>query len=142
MAPLLQVLVVDDDAATRTLFRAVLERQGLTVTLAADGDEALELLAAESFDAILLDLVMPGTDGVAVLRHLMLRSPESLQRVVVATAVPAARLDPIPELQSVAAVLTKPLEIHCLTTEILACVAASVVDRDVREASLDARRAN
>lgn len=142
MAPLLQVLVVEDDAPTRTLFRAVLERQGLTVTQASDGEEGLELLAAQRFDAVVLDLVMPGTDGAAVLRQLALRAPEILQQVVVATAASPSYRKQIPELRHVAAVLTKPLEIQRLAAEVLACVAASLIDRDLRAAAHDGTLAN
>lgn len=138
MTPGLQVLVVEDDAPTRILFRAILERLGLTVVLAVDGDEALELLAARRFDAILLDLLMPGTDGVAVLRQLALRTPEVLQQVVVVTAASKRQLQAIEELQHVAAVLPKPLEIRQLAAEILACVA----ERDARAAESDNRLAN
>src|SRR4051794_19590818 len=107
MSPGHQVLVVEDDAGTRTLFRAVLERHGLIVIPASDGTEALELLADHRFDAIVLDLMMPGTDGAEVLRELTVRSPETLQQIVVVTALSVAQLRRIAELEHVAAVLRK-----------------------------------
>ncbi|MFO0841565.1 MAG: response regulator [Gemmataceae bacterium] len=62
------VLVVDDNEANRDLLCRRLEREGLTPTLAADGDAALAALAAGRFDLVLLDIVMPGRDGYEVLR--------------------------------------------------------------------------
>lgn len=62
------VLIVDDEAANRTLVRKVLEPQGYDVDEAADGEEALASLATREPDLILLDLVMPKLDGYAVLR--------------------------------------------------------------------------
>ena len=142
MSPAHQVLVVEDDPGTRTLFRAVLERRGLTVTSACDGDEALELLAERHFDAIVLDLLMPGTDGAEVLRQLTMRSPETLQQIVVVTAVSAVHVRRVAELDHVAAVLRKPLDISELTAEVLGCVATSVAARNERAASIDQRLAN
>jgi CheY-like chemotaxis protein len=66
-APSGWVLVVDDDAADRMALFRLLERAGHHVTVADGGQAALELLRAETFDLVLLDLLMPGPDGFAVL---------------------------------------------------------------------------
>ncbi len=50
-----RLLVVDDDSDNRELFRRMLERQGYAVTIAASGPECLEMLAAQSFDLVLLE---------------------------------------------------------------------------------------
>ena len=63
----LEVLVVDDDPAIRDALRAVLEHAGHAVTDAESGDRALELLAQRPMDAVLLDLAMPGIDGLDAL---------------------------------------------------------------------------
>lgn len=141
MGPSFQVLIVEDDLGTRTLFRAVLQRHGLEITTAVDGEEALELLAERRFDAVVLDLFLQGTDGAAVLRHLRARWPEMLQRVVVATAGSAAYLQRIPELAEVATVLRKPLDIEELEKAVVAC-AANVTERQLSNASADQRLAN
>jgi signal transduction histidine kinase len=62
-----RVLVVDDDAAFRHRLRQVLEADGLTVDEAADGRAALDALAADRPDAIVLDLRMPGMGGLELL---------------------------------------------------------------------------
>ena len=64
------ILVVDDDASIRELLRIYLERDGHRVAEAADGSVALERAAAERFDLILLDVMLPGVDGLEVCRRL------------------------------------------------------------------------
>lgn len=64
------LLVVDDNEMNRDMLSRRLERQGYTVTTAADGLEALEAVARESFDLVLLDIMMPGLDGHGVLARL------------------------------------------------------------------------
>jgi len=65
-----RILVVDDNAANRDLLSRRLQREGYRVTTAADGTAALARIAAESFDLVLLDLMMPGMSGFEVLCRL------------------------------------------------------------------------
>lgn len=65
----LTVLVADDQEANRTVLRRLLERAGHRVAFAEDGEQALDRLVAESFDAIFLDLHMPGMSGFDVIRQ-------------------------------------------------------------------------
>jgi adenylate cyclase len=64
------ILVVDDNASNRDLLSRRLVREGYRVTAAQSGASALALTAAESFDLVLLDLMMPGMSGFEVLRRL------------------------------------------------------------------------
>lgn len=57
------ILVVDDDKHTRQLFRAILESENYTVSTAADGEKALELMDTEHIDLVVLDIMMPHMDG-------------------------------------------------------------------------------
>src|SRR5690349_6555481 len=66
----LQVLLVDDDVALRMLYRFNLEASGARVVEAEDGESALQLLAGELPDVVLLDVMMPGLDGWAVAERL------------------------------------------------------------------------
>jgi DNA-binding NtrC family response regulator len=70
------VLIVDDEANTRRMLGRLLESEGYTVMQAADGPAALHAMKADEPDAVLLDLVLPGWDGLRVLRELLARSPE------------------------------------------------------------------
>ena len=64
-----KILIVDDEDTLRTLVRAELEERGFYVDEAADGDEALEKMKDTRYTLIILDIKMPGTDGLEVLRH-------------------------------------------------------------------------
>jgi two-component system, sensor histidine kinase len=59
-----RVLVVDDNEAARKVAEAYVKRGGYKVTLAASGGEALNVAARERFDLVLMDLQMPGMDGI------------------------------------------------------------------------------
>jgi PAS domain S-box-containing protein len=65
-----RVLVVDDEPAIRELLETMLSDAGYEVLAAADGREALRLLKSESVDLILLDLVMPNSEGIETLSEL------------------------------------------------------------------------
>ena len=65
-----QILVIDDDKAMRDACYQILSRQGYQVELAAGARQGLTLLERSSFDAILLDLVMPDLDGLETLKKI------------------------------------------------------------------------
>jgi two-component system response regulator MprA len=65
-----RLLVVDDEPAVRTSLERALLLEGYEVELAADGAEALERIEAQPPDAVVLDILMPGLDGLAVCRRL------------------------------------------------------------------------
>jgi two-component system phosphate regulon response regulator OmpR len=64
------LLVVDDDERIRVLLQKFLIRAGFLVTVARDAAQARRLLAGLEFDLAILDVMMPGEDGVALTRHL------------------------------------------------------------------------
>ncbi len=64
------ILVVDDDTRLRNALRRVLVSNGFEVEVAGDGDEALARLRARTFDAVVLDVMMPGRDGIEVCEQL------------------------------------------------------------------------
>jgi two-component system response regulator MprA len=67
----MKILVVDDERAVRDSLRRALELEGYTVELAADGQEALELLGGNGEpDVLILDILMPHVDGLEVCRRL------------------------------------------------------------------------
>ena len=72
-----RILLADDEESIRDGVRQVLGRQGYEVTCAEDGPRALELMAQGGFDLVLLDLRMPGLDGMEVLRRLRKEHPQT-----------------------------------------------------------------
>lgn len=69
----MRILVVEDERKVAALIRSGLTEQGWVVELCHHGDQASELAAAHSFDAIVLDIMLPGRDGLSVLRQLRTR---------------------------------------------------------------------
>ena len=61
-----RVLIVDDEPAVRAALDRALRLDGYEITLAADGREALDSLADTRHDAVVLDVAMPGIDGLQV----------------------------------------------------------------------------
>ncbi len=67
---MIKVLVVDDEEPFRRLLKNELTRKGYSVEVAADGAAALRLLAEAAFDVVLLDVMMPGMDGLSLMKRL------------------------------------------------------------------------
>src|SRR5690349_8992477 len=68
-----RVLIADDDTVVRDVVRRYLERDGLDVSIAHDGTEALRLLGSQRIDVAVLDVMMPGPDGMTLCRSLRQR---------------------------------------------------------------------
>ena len=80
----MRILVVEDERKLARALRESLEAAGYEVTLAATGEEGFFLINAQTFDLVLLDLMLPGRDGLEVLTVLRQRNLET--RVLVLTA--------------------------------------------------------
>lgn len=81
------ILIVDDDAVVRRSFSRVLSGAHCRTASVVDGEDAMRAMARERFDVVLLDLRMPGADGITVLKAIKARWPES--EVVVITGYPS-----------------------------------------------------
>ena len=68
-----KVLVVEDEKNLRTLYKAELSKEGYEVVLAFDGQEALRLLPEENPDLVILDVRMPGIDGLETMGRMLSR---------------------------------------------------------------------
>jgi DNA-binding response OmpR family regulator len=71
----MKILIVDDDPHIRTLYKEELIDEGYEVVLANSGKEALEIFEKEHFDLVTLDILMPGMDGIEVLRKMKEKNP-------------------------------------------------------------------
>lgn len=79
----LSVLLVEDHAINRKLAEIMLQRMGYRYAIAGDGQQALDLLAAERFDVVLMDVMMPGMDGITAMRLLREREAGTVLRTKV-----------------------------------------------------------
>ena len=81
------LLVVDDNEMNRDLLSRRLERQGYRVTVAVDGQQALEVLDSEKFNLVLLDIMLPVINGYQVLEQM--KADQALHHipVIITTAL-------------------------------------------------------
>jgi two-component system sensor histidine kinase RpfC len=121
----LRVLVADDNPTNREVIGKILERGGHTVTLANDGEQALDALQHEPFDTVILDRNMPGIGGIEALQalRLMMRGRERLPVIILsADATPASKREALEA--GADAFLPKPVEALRLLEEIQTLCAA------------------
>jgi class 3 adenylate cyclase len=85
-APAHRILVVDDNEMNRDMLSRRLRRRGFAAEMAEDGQQALDMIASGGFDLILLDVMMPGIDGMEVLRRLRERFQPGELPIIMQTA--------------------------------------------------------
>ncbi|MBI1987396.1 MAG: response regulator [Nitrospinae bacterium] len=110
MAYPLNVLVVDDDIHLTETLSDILEGEGYEVEVAHDGFEAVEKARVRFFDCILMDIRMPGMNGVEAFKEIKRISPET--PVVMMTAYSLYNLIEEAKQEGVLAVLPKPLDLR------------------------------
>ncbi len=82
-----KILVVDDEPGVRGFLRDLLAEEGYEVVLASDGEEALGLAELENPEVILLDINMPGIDGIEVCKRLKAREETRYIPIIIITAL-------------------------------------------------------
>lgn len=117
-----QILVVDDDPSIRTLLRLIAERRGLSVDVAADGAEALQLLAERHYRLAIIDLMMPRVNGYEVVTAL--RSFGQRPAVVIATAMTDSLIGLL-DAETVHTIIRKPFDIEIVGSLMTAIAAES-----------------
>jgi CheY-like chemotaxis protein len=111
-----KVLVADDDPATLRIVSMILEREGLEVITAKDGDEAFEKVASEGPDAILLDIEMPRLGGIELCS--MLKATEVTAHIPVGFLSVHKELDTYKQAEELGSVvfIPKPFQPQKLIT--------------------------
>jgi DNA-binding response OmpR family regulator len=116
----LNVLVVDDDDVVRELIATILRRAGMNPECVADGDAAFRQLRQQSFDAVILDLMLPRLNGFEILREIKNSLPDLLPKVVVVTAASEQTLRDF-DSTGIRRLLRKPFDIDELVIEVVNC---------------------
>ncbi len=104
-----RVLVVDDEINLRKTLVDVLEDEGCAVTSAEDGQRAVELCRTTTFDVILMDVRMPGMNGVEAFRQI--RREQRDVRVIMMSGYSVDELERAAVQEGVDAFLAKPLDL-------------------------------
>lgn len=135
------LLVVEDDLEFASLASTFLQREGYRVEHISDGDLACEVLGRQHFDLVILDLMLPGQDGLAICQKLRQQSDTPVLMIT-------AKDDDVSELQAlkigVDNYLKKPIRPHILLAHIEALLrrthrsAAPVCDLQLDESSFQA----
>jgi DNA-binding response OmpR family regulator len=114
-----QILIVDDDPSIRTLLRLVAERRGYSVDMAADGVDALRLLAEFQYDLAIIDLMMPRVNGYELVDAM--RRFEQRPAVVIATAMTDSLIGLV-DADVVHSIIRKPFDIEIVGSLMTAIV--------------------
>ena len=128
------ILVVDDDSSTRRALSVTLTGMGFTVVEAARGEEALSLVRVSWFDAVLLDVDMPGMGGVEAcrsIRHAVARLPILMLTVMDSEDDKVLALD-----AGADDYITKPFQVRELTARLRSAVRRRNAQDDNRDAPI------
>lgn len=131
-----KVLLIDDEVAFLEVLSERLRGRGLDVTTAASGEDALRLADTTAFDAVILDLAMPGMDGIETLKRLLAVQPR-LQVMILSgqatlhAAVEATKLGAVD-------IFEKPTDIETLVNRIrLARARRLALEEQATQAEID-----
>ena len=116
-----RVLVLDDDTSMQKLVSTLLRREGHRVDVVSSGSQALENIAKNRYDALLLDVMTPTDGGFTVIRHLRESNPPLLKRVVLLTASPESVLRGV--ANDIFGIVHKPFEAKSLIATIAKTIA-------------------
>ncbi len=107
-----RILVVDDEQSIRDLLDTILRRRGHEVLLAHDGRKALDLFRRERPHVVILDLSMPGMNGIAVLEQI--RACDALTPVIILTGFGTEAMEQQARTLGVMDFLKKGFSLHAL----------------------------
>jgi len=111
-----RLLIVDDQQGIRLLLNEVLKKEGYVTYLAANGLEALKYADEQDMDCVLLDMKIPGMDGIEILRRLK----EKFPKLPVFMMTAYGELDVVQEALNLGAIryFTKPFDIFEVRDEV------------------------
>jgi CheY-like chemotaxis protein len=103
-----RVLLLDDDPSMQRLVARILGNEGFRVDVFHNGSQAIAALERQSYDVLLLDLMMPVEGGMTVIRQLRTKNPQMLKRSILLTASPESLIGALSG--EVSTVVQKPFE--------------------------------
>src|SRR5919197_742729 len=104
------ILLIEDEPRLRRKLQILLEKEGYSVLAAHDGTEGIQQLQAQSFDLVITDLVMPGTDGFQVLDYLQVHRTGTVVVVVTGYIAPESASEAL--CRGAHEYITKPFDYH------------------------------
>jgi len=116
-------LIAEDDAALRRMMVTLLRPLDLRIDEASDGLEAVQRLRERPYDVVILDLMMPHSDGYDVIRYMEEKQPGS--RAIVTSAARREDLRDIARSNVVGGVLSKPFDITTFANRVGECITSA-----------------
>ncbi len=108
------VLVVDDDPGIRETMADILSEMDFKVTTASDGYQAIDIIKDGSFDAVVMDIKMPGIDGIETLRRI--KRTTTRAKFILMTAYASQDAVVAAGMEGASSLLYKPIDIPQLVT--------------------------
>jgi len=129
-----QILIVDDQSTMRKTLQRMLESSGSTATVAASGEEALHLFDNNQFDLVLVDILMPGMDGLEVLKAV--RRKHSMSELPVIMVTSKDRDEDVVQALSLGAndYIMKPVDLPVLRARIRNHLSLKQAEDELRKA--------
>jgi DNA-binding NtrC family response regulator len=126
-----EILIVEDDPKLREGLRILLEKKGYSPKIAEDGVKAINMIKKQKFDLVITDLVMPGADGMEVLRSVKKYSP--LTKVIIITAF--GTVDSAVRAMKMGAsdYILKPFKVEEIRNKILRLLEETRIEEESRE---------
>src|SRR3954469_18375812 len=115
-----KALIVEDDAVTRTSLADLVSGAGFDIDQASDGELAVGLLTRNSYDVVVLDLILPKISGTDIMEYLHCTKPHVLTKVVVVTGLDVAEIRQL--FPDVCDALGKPVVPNRLLRAVRNCV--------------------
>ena len=112
-----RLLIAEDEDGIRRMIRSILERRGFHITEARNGKEAINFLSSETFDLLLVDLMMPMVSGYRVIEELRARQPNVPAIVITAAGEIGRGL-----LPDGVQVIRKPFDPQALAEAVIALI--------------------
>jgi diguanylate cyclase (GGDEF)-like protein len=140
--PVSRLLIVDDINDNRTILTRRFQRRGFEVVEADSGYVAIELIGRESFDLVLLDVMMPGIDGIETLKRIRSQKSASALPVIMVTA--KAESDNIVDALELGAndYVTKPVDFAVALARVNTQISRKRAEQQVALANEELRKAN
>ena len=131
-----KILIVDDDKINRGIFSRRLEQRGLEVFQRQNGAEALEFVKSQSVDLILLDLLMPGMNGIEVLEKIKLVDGYSNIPILIISGLDDPRSIVMCLRRGATDYLSKPVELSVLEIKIASALEKNILQNNLEQMAL------
>jgi DNA-binding response OmpR family regulator len=116
-----RILLADDEPRLLHVVGLYLSMEGFEVREAADGSEAIAMLDSEEFDLAILDVMMPGVDGIEVCRHIRSKASTQAMPVLVFTSLSSDKDVERARLAGANHLITKPFSLPGLGAVVRSC---------------------